>query len=101
MKVSYHKRFSKEGTCYSQAVSVNEIEFNALQNSYYSEVALKNPRRKEYVNGNDDNLYSFNKGIDFSNHSEIVYLTLSQMRFFNLFMNLNLKNRNTCILIRK
>lgn len=102
MKISYHKRFSKEGTCYNQCVSMKQREFSCLMDAFYSERALKNPRQKEYINGNRDNLIAFNSPLEIDRRDgNTIYLTLTQTRFFNLFMKLELKDRNTCIIIRK
>tara|TARA_R110000796_G_scaffold162824_1_gene279756 strand:- start:3 stop:308 length:306 start_codon:yes stop_codon:yes gene_type:complete len=100
MKISYNKRFSKDGTVFNQAVSVTSKEWAWLFYYWSQEVKLGNPKKDLYVNGNDSNLSSFNANLERANYSKEVFLTLSQARFFNLDMKLPLKDRNTCILIR-
>jgi len=101
MKVSYLKHYDKNGTCYNQAVSMDAEEYKVLNDALISEQALGNPRQKEYVNGNTANLPSFNKNIEYGNFGYLLFPSLSQIRFFNIFLKLKLKDRNTCILINK
>jgi len=97
MTISYKKRWAEDGSVHDQAIKIDIHTFNKLNDAIRSELALKQPRRKEYV---------FTSGYEFylkpmtmeANH--ISFLNHTQTRFINLFLKLDLKDRNTCLLIR-
>lgn len=95
MKISYHKRWDENGTVYNQAIRINKREALILSNAIDSELALKMPRKKEYVFTSGYEI--FLKPIHPLN--KIVFLNHTQTRFLNLFLKLPLKDRNTCLLI--
>lgn len=98
MKISYHKRFDKNGTVYNQAVRISQKQFEMLKRAVDAERAYNYPRKKEYVftSGGELFLHPFYK-----NTFHVFYLNHTQLRFCNLFLKLNLKDRNTCFLIDK
>lgn len=97
MKVSYHKRSDENGCVYSQAISVTWDELSELYDAINCELALGMPRKKEYIftSGTE----SFLKRLAIKS-SRVCFLNHTQLGFLNLFMKLDLKNRNTCLLIR-
>lgn len=98
LTVSYRTRFEpNEGTVYRQAVRMDAATFDKLKDFVLCEMAMDNPRKKEYVStfGGE----TFLKPL--RNEKGICYLNNTQTRFVNLFLKLKLKEgRNTCILIR-
>ena len=98
MKVSYHKRWDSSGTVYDQAIKINNDIYNRLFDCIAAELALSQPRKKEYVStsGYEVFLYPLSHGFN----GKECFLTHTQTRFINLFLKLTLKDRNTCLLIR-
>lgn len=95
--LSYQKRFSPDGCVFKQSIRIDRDTLDVLRNAINSEIALKYPRKKEYVQTSGYEI--FLKPIKVENG--IVYLTHTQTRFINLFLKLNLKEYyNTCLLIR-
>lgn len=96
MKVSYHKRFDSEGCSYNQAISISRKQFDELYNKIDAERCMNFPRKGEYVHTAGYELYLYRPytvdGVSYLNHT--------QTRFINLFLKLNLKDWNTCLLIR-
>lgn len=95
MKISYHKRFSSEGTAYDQAISITSEQLKHLELAVQAEIQLGQPRKKEYV-------FTSGYGIFLKplRGNDIVFMNSTTTRFVNLFLKLDLKDRNTCLLIR-
>ena len=94
MKVSYQKRWGKDGTVYNQSIRLTKEQFNHLELAVQSEISLKLPRKNEYVFTNGYEVYLqplkiVNDRICFLNHTQTI--------FINLFLKLDLKDRNTCL----
>lgn len=98
MKISYQKRWDKEGTVYDQTISITANELTHLENAVISEISLNLPRKKEYVFTSGYEM--FLKPLKIVN-DKIIFLNHTQARFLNLFMKLQLKDRNTCLIIKK
>ena len=98
MKISYQKRWNKEGIVYDQTISITEHELTHLENAVISKISLNLPRKKEYVFTNGYEM--FLKPLKIVN-DKIIFLNNTQSRFLNLFMKLRLKDRNTCLIIKK
>ena len=99
MKISYQKRWSENGTVYTQSIRMTETEFSNLQGAVYSEISLKYPRKAEYVQTPTHEMYLKPLHQSYSNKRFICYLNHTQTKFINLFCKLKLKDRNTLILI--
>lgn len=95
MKVSYHKRFDSDGTVYNQAISITSEQLKHLELAIHSEIASGYPRKKEYVF--TSYLKVLLKPLRGNN---VVFMNHTTTRFINLFLKLDLKNRNTCLLIK-
>jgi hypothetical protein len=102
-KVGYHKRFSKDGTVYTQSVRINMNTLISLREVRQSEIDLGFPRRKEYDPTGYHDIPHFScryEGVG-KKATCYSYMTLTQTRFSNLFLKLNLKDRNTYLIIEK
>ena len=95
MKISYHNRFDSEGTVYNQAISITSEQLKSLELAIHAEIALGYPRKKEYVYTSGYEI--FLKPLRGNN---VVFMNHTTTRFVNLFLKLDLKGRNTCLLIR-
>ncbi len=96
-KISYHKRWNN-GTVYDQAINISSELYNKLYDCIASELALNQPRKKEYVSTSGYEIFLYPLSHRLKGHN--CYLTHTQTRFINLFLKLQLKDRNTCLLIR-
>ena len=94
MKISYHKRWDKEGTCYRQAIRIGKDDLSALKDCIDAEIAQNYPRKSQYISTSGYEMYL--KPIYLSKRT--IFLNLTQLRFINLFLHLELKDRNTCLL---
>lgn len=95
MKISYHKRFDSQGTTYSQAISITRQQLKNLEVAIHAEIALGYPRKKEYVYTSLGELF-----LKPLRGNDVVFMNHTTTRFVNLFLKLDLKERNTCLLIR-
>ena len=95
--ISFNKRWASDGAVYNQAIKIDAATFDKLNDAIRSELALKQPRRKEYVYTSGYEFYLKPMKVE----SNVSFLNHTQTRFINLFLNLKLKDRNTCLLIRK
>ncbi len=95
--ISFKKRWSSNGAVHNQAIKIDINTFNNLNDAIRSELALKQPRRKEYVFTSGYEFYLQPMTLD---NNRDCYLNHTQTRFINLFLKLKLKDRNTCLLIR-
>lgn len=99
MKISYHKRIDpNNGAVYSQAISITKEKYNKLANTILCEIALKYPREEEYSNTSGYAEIYLNP---LRKEKNICFLNHTQTRFLNIFMKLDLKDRNTCLLIKE
>ncbi len=97
-KVSYKKRWHpSEGTCYTQAVRIDNRTFDKLKDTIHAEIAFDYPFKEKYAETSGDELFYLKP---LKNENGICYLTHTERRFLDRFLKLNLKNRNTCLLIR-
>lgn len=94
-KVSYAKHWGPDGTVYTQKVKIDKATFNKLKDNVASEIALKNPRKDEYVYTSGHEFYLEPLRLD----KNRCYLNHTQTRFINLFLKLPLKDRNTSLVI--
>ncbi len=94
--ISFKKRWADDGTVYNQAIKIDIHTFNKLNDAIRSELAMKQPRKKEYVYTSGYEFYLKPMTIE----NNISFLNHTQTRFINLFLKLKLKDRNTCLLIR-
>jgi hypothetical protein len=95
MKISYHNRFDSEGTVYNQAISITRQQLKSLELAIHSEIKSGYPRKKDYVYTSGYEM--FLKPLRGNN---VVFMNHTTTRFVNLFLKLDLKERNTCLLIR-
>ena len=95
MKVSYHKHWGNDGTVYNQSIRLTKEQFNHLGLAVQSEISLKLPRKNEYVFTNGYEVYLQPLKIV---NGRICFLNHTQTRFINLFLKLDLKDRNTCLI---
>ena len=99
MKISYQKHIQpKTGTIYDQAISLEVSQFCKLADAIYCERALDFPREKEYSNTSGYAEMYLNP---LRKEKNICFLNHTQTRFLNIFMKLDLKDRNTCLLIKE
>lgn len=92
-KISYNKYWSKhDGTVYDQKVKIDRATFEKLKDNVQSEIALKYPRKSEYVSTSGYEFYLKPLVIE---SNGVVELNHTQARFINLFLKLDLKDRNT------
>jgi hypothetical protein len=111
MKVSYHKRFSPEGTVYNQAVSMKLSEMAHLKMVIDTERELGFPRVKQYDPEGKNHAELFLKPLRIGKGAlnlegkGVIYLNLTQRRFMELYLHgeikKRVKDRNTCILIKQ
>ena len=95
MKISFHKRFDKEGTVYTQAISITNEQLIHLEMAVYGEIDWGYRRKREYVF--TSGYETFLKPL---RGNDVVFMNHTTTRFINLFLKLDLKDRNTCLLIR-
>lgn len=95
MKISYHNRFNSEGTVYNQAISITSEQLKHLELAIHAEIALGYPRKKEYVFTSLGELF-----LKPLRGNDVLFMNSTTTRFVNLFLKLDLKERNTCLLIR-
>ena len=95
--ISFNKRWASDGAVHDQAIKIDAATFNKLNDAIHSELTLKQPRRKEYVYTSGYEFYLEPMKVE----NNISFLNHTQTRFINLFLKLKLKDRNTCLLIRK
>jgi hypothetical protein len=95
MKISYQKHWGPDGTAYTQRIRMSGEEYSRLYDAFSAEIARGLPRKDEYINTSDYEVFMRHPAIQFG----LVYLNLTQTRFANLFLKLPLKDRNTYIKI--
>ncbi len=95
--ISFKKRWADDGAVHDQAIKIDIHTFNKLNDAIHSELALKQPRKREYVYTSGYEFYLQPMKIENNN---ISFLNHTQTRFINLFLKLPLKDKNTCLLIR-
>ena len=94
MKTSYHKRWDGNGVCYTQAIKINKKIANQLRDCIDAEIAQGLPNKDKYVS--TPGYETFLKPINPNNR--IIFLNHTQLKFVNMFLKLQLKDRNTCLL---
>jgi len=99
-KVSYHTRCDNNtGDVYRQTISMDLKTFKELQLKVDAEKAMEYPQKDKYIF--TCGYETFLKPLELYKNA-ISYLTLTQARFIDLYLKLNLKtDRNTCIIIRR
>ncbi len=97
--VSYVKNWCpSDGTLYTQRIKIDVDTFNKLNDAIRSEIALKYPRKAEYI---------FTSGYEpflklLPNTEGLCFMNSTQTRFVNLFLKQRLfHDRNTCLRIIK
>ena len=90
--INYFKIWSKTGTCYTQTINLKQKTFDKLRDCLRTELILKN-----WI---DDNYYKemyLKTPLEFN--KKCIFMNLTQRDFFNKYLKLNLKDRNTCFYI--
>lgn len=95
MKISFHKRFDSDGAVYTQAINITREQLKHLEVAVHGEIEMKFPRKKEYVF--TSGYETFLKPL---RGNDVVFMNHTTTRFINLFLKLDLKDRNTCLLIK-
>lgn len=95
MKISYHKRYAPNGIVYGQTISMTKGMFDLLYKKVSIEIKENYPQKSSYSN----ECTNYLKPLVLSNNS-ICFMNLTTTRFINLYLNLKLKSRNTCIIIK-
>jgi len=94
-KISYHKRWDAEGTVYTQCISISKLILDTLKTEVLNEIKQGYKNKEQYV---------FTSGCEFYlkpiTQTSLVYLNHTQTRFINLFLKLDLKDRNTCLKVK-
>lgn len=88
--ISYHKRYDDNGTVYNQTINITNDTFKRLKDIRQAEIVLKNTFIK------DDLYKGYYLNQPLKKIGNIVFLNLTQRDFFNKYLKLDLKDRNTC-----
>lgn len=91
--ISYFKHWASDGTVYGQTVNITPSDYDVLLQARDAELVLSSkPDNYEY------NLYIRQP---LERKGSLVFINLTQRDFFNKFLKLKLKDRNTCFNILK
>jgi len=91
--INYRKRFDKTGCVYNQTINITKNTLSKLKDILQCETVL--PRYKK-----DDMVARRNLTTSFGAiENGYVYMNLTQREYFNQYLKLNLKNRNTTFCI--
>ena len=100
--INYQKQWSDDGTVYDQTINITTETFNKLLDILQAENTIIKIMHKEQnsIDGDDcmKNLY-LKTPLSYSENKIYVYMNLTQRDFFNKFLKLKLKDRNTCFCI--
>lgn len=102
-KISYHKRWdSVDGVIYDQAITIDSATLNTLDLAIRAEQDADFPNAKEYARSCGEQYVSmFLRTLRLQTEDcKVYFLNLCTRDFINRFLNLPLKDRNTCLLIR-
>lgn len=91
--ISYFKHWASDGAAYSQTVNITPSDYDVLLQA----------RDAELVNSSKPDNYEYNLYIrqPLERKGSLVFINLTQRDFFNKFLKLKLKDRNTCFNILK
>jgi len=94
-KVSYQKHWSEDGTVYTQRVKISREDYLTFCEEMDLEFINKFPFKKHYCHTDSDTIYMRSK----DTNAKVVYLKSTETRFFCFMMMINLKDRNTYLVI--
>lgn len=101
-KISYHSRWAEDGTHYNQAIKLDKTTLNTLDLAIRSEQDAGFPNAAEYANSCGYQyvpMYLRTLRLQ-TNDCRTYFLNLCTRDFINRILNLPLKNRNTCLLVK-
>lgn len=102
-RISYHKRFAPDGTVYDQAVQVSRREIELLDGCIRKEQDAGFPFAKYYGRScGEQYVRLFLKTLRLvTNDCQVYFLTLTQRDFIANQLGWELKDRNTCLLVKE
>lgn len=96
--INYFKQWDKDGTCYSQTINISTQTLNEMKGKLQTEV-FKPKYHKGYMAGDLYYSWLYLKESFGAIENGLVFMNLTQRDFFNKYLKLKLKNRNTCFAI--
>lgn len=87
--INYQKHWDENGTCYSQTVNISRKTLDKLKDILQSKIILNH---KKVLTSDIFWLKSSFGEVE----NGLVFTNLTQRDFFNRYLKLNLKDRNTC-----
>ena len=88
--INFQKCWGDNGTVYSQTINISAETLSKLQSILQAELLL--PKWHE-----DDHIKRMYLKTQINRKGSIVFLNLTQRDFFNKWLKLPLKDRNTCL----
>ncbi len=88
--INYQRQWDKDGTCYRQTINITRETLDKLKDILQAEVFLPRWNKDDY----EKRLYLKNSFGKIENG--FVFMNLTQRDFFNKYLKLKLKDRNTC-----
>ena len=97
--INYQKHWDQDGTCYRQTINITRRTLEKLKDILHSEICLPKNHNVNVLGGEDYYKLLFLKKSFGEVKNGLVFTNLMQRDFFNRYLKLKLKDRNTCFCI--